>query len=123
MILITGAAGKTGTAITKQLTASNHEIRCLIFRENQKESLMDIGVNEFVIGDMRNKKVVKKALCGIKAVYHICPNVNPDELQIGILIIEEALSARVEHFVYHSVLLPQISAMPHHWNKLLVEEF
>ena len=28
----------------------------------------------------------------------------------------------VDHFVYHSVLYPQIEAMPHHWLKMRVEE-
>jgi uncharacterized protein YbjT (DUF2867 family) len=28
----------------------------------------------------------------------------------------------VQHFVYHSVLHPQTAAMPHHWQKMLVEE-
>jgi hypothetical protein len=28
----------------------------------------------------------------------------------------------VQHFVYHSVLHPQIEAMPHHWLKMRVEE-
>ncbi len=33
-----------------------------------------------------------------------------------------ARAARIEHFVYHSVLHPQIEALPHHWNKVFVEQ-
>jgi uncharacterized protein YbjT (DUF2867 family) len=47
---------------------------------------------------------------------------SPDELEIGRIVIDAAVSSGVEHFVYHSVLKPQIQAMPHHWNKMLVEE-
>jgi uncharacterized protein YbjT (DUF2867 family) len=37
-------------------------------------------------------------------------------------MIAAAQSAGIEHFVFHSVLQPQIEAMPHHWKKLRVEE-
>ena len=59
---------------------------------------------------------------GVEAVYHICPNVHPGEVDIGVGVIQAAKEAGVEHFVYHSVLHPQIEAMPHHWLKLRVEE-
>jgi len=58
----------------------------------------------------------------VRAVYHICPNVNPEEQRIGGLVIGAARAAGVEHFVFHSVLHPQIEAMPHHWHKMRVEE-
>jgi uncharacterized protein YbjT (DUF2867 family) len=37
-------------------------------------------------------------------------------------MLESALVAGVQQVVYHSVLHPQTQSMPHHWNKLLVEE-
>ena len=40
----------------------------------------------------------------------------------GRAIIQAAQSAAVEHFVFHSVLHPQVEAMPHHWQKSRVEE-
>ena len=42
--------------------------------------------------------------------------------KIGKKIIAAAREARVDHFVYHSVLHPQVEAMPHHWQKMQVEE-
>ena len=59
---------------------------------------------------------------GVRAIYYICPNMHPHEIAIGEMMIEAALQAGVEHFVYHSVLHPQAEAMPHHWPKLRVEE-
>lgn len=47
---------------------------------------------------------------------------SPDEFAIGKLVINEARKAGVEHFVYHSVLHPQVEKMNHHWQKLRVEE-
>ena len=38
------------------------------------------------------------------------------------VVIGAAREADVEHLVFHSVLHPQIEAMPHHWQKMRVEE-
>ncbi len=55
-------------------------------------------------------------------MYHIPPNVSPDEVMIGETALAAARTAGAEHFVYHSVLHPQTEGMPHHWLKLRVEE-
>jgi uncharacterized protein YbjT (DUF2867 family) len=47
---------------------------------------------------------------------------SPDEVLIGQQVITAARNAGVKRFVFHSVLHPQTEAMPHHWNKLRVEE-
>ena len=38
------------------------------------------------------------------------------------MAMEAARTAGVKRFVYHSVLHPQTEEMPHHWQKLRVEE-
>jgi uncharacterized protein YbjT (DUF2867 family) len=48
---------------------------------------------------------------------------SPDELAIGRVVTDAARAAGVEQFVFHSVLHPQTEEMPHHWQKLRVEEF
>ena len=37
-------------------------------------------------------------------------------------LAEAARRAGIRHLVYHSVLHPQVEAMPHHWQKMRVEE-
>ena len=71
---------------------------------------------------MRDPQTIRKATEGVRAVYHICPNMLPDEVGIGETVIAAATSAGIERFVYHSVLHPQTEKMPHHWHKLRVEE-
>jgi uncharacterized protein YbjT (DUF2867 family) len=66
--------------------------------------------------------MVAKAARGVDQVYHICPNVSPDELSIGKKMISAARASGVKLFVFHSVLHPQVEAMPHHWLKMRVEE-
>ncbi|WKZ44647.1 MAG: NmrA family NAD(P)-binding protein [Anaerolineales bacterium] len=121
MILVTGAGGKTGKAIIK--TLSGVESVCAFVRREENVSILQsLGVENVVVGDLLDKSALRSALKGIRAIYHICPNMSPDEETIGRLIIDEAKKAGVEHFVYHSVLHPQIEAMNHHWQKMRVEE-
>ncbi|MBF8282622.1 MAG: NmrA-like family protein, partial [Anaerolineales bacterium] len=122
MILITGAGGKTGQAVIKAVAARGENVRALVHREAQASAVKALGAREAVVGDMRDEEALRRAMEGARAVYHICPNVNPDEVTIGRTVITAARAAGVERFVFHSVLHPQVEAMPHHWNKLRVEE-
>lgn len=117
MILVTGAAGKTGRAVIRALGERGASVRALVRRPAP-----DLGAQEAQVGDLRRAADVERAVQGVRAVYHICPNMQPDELAIGRLVIDAARAAGVDHFVYHSVLHPQTEAMPHHWHKLRVEE-
>lgn len=122
MILVTGAAGKTGRAVVRALGALGTSVRALVYRPTQVPVLMSLGVQDVVAGDMRTQAVLDRAVEGVQSVYHICPNMSPDEFALGQMITQAARTAGVTHFVYHSVLHPQTEAMPHHWQKLRVEE-
>lgn len=122
MILITGAAGKTGRTIIQALAKSRETVRALIHQSDQVSSINKLGVDDVLVGDLRDQASMDRAVQGVRAIYHIAPNVSPDELPIGKTIIAAAQSADVERFVFHSVLHPQIEAMPHHWQKMRVEE-
>ena len=122
MILITGAAGKTGQAVIRALQKRDMWIRALVHKDAQIQLLQDLGAQEVIVGDMSSRKTMNQASRGVKSVYHICPNVSPDEIKIGEIVIRAAQSTGVEHIVYHSVLHPQIESMPHHWKKMRVEE-
>ncbi len=122
MILITGAAGKTGQAIIRALRERDVIVRAFVYREKQVGLVKNLGATEAIVGDIRDETAFGQAARGVEAIYHICPNMNPDESAIGQTAIAAAQKANVRHFVYHSVLHPQTQAMPHHWNKLRVEE-
>jgi NAD(P)H dehydrogenase (quinone) len=124
MILITGASGKTGTSIFHAVSRliDPQLIRVLVRRQEQAAPFSDEGVKEIVIGDMKIPDTWKAAVEGVSTLYHICPNMSPDEIAIGEKAILAAKNAGVHHFIYHSVLHPQVEEMAHHWNKLRVEE-
>lgn len=121
MILLTGAGGKTGRALIKTLSKAE-QVCAFIRREEQAAMVKSSGAEKVIVGDMSDVSAIRPAMGGIRAVYHICPNMSPDETAIGGLVIREAIKAGVEHFVYHSVLHPQTEKMDHHWQKMRVEE-
>ncbi|MFQ5610533.1 MAG: SDR family oxidoreductase [Anaerolineae bacterium] len=121
-ILVTGAAGKTGQAVVRALARREAAVRALVRRPEQAGSLQALGVQEVVVGDMRDPVDLAQAARGVRAIYHICPNMHPDEVAIGQAAMAAARQAGGAHFVYHSVLHPQTETMPHHWQKLRVEE-
>jgi uncharacterized protein YbjT (DUF2867 family) len=121
MILVTGAAGKTGRAIVRALAARGEAVRALVRRPDQMAQLQALGALEAVAGDITSISTLEEAALGARAIYHICPNVNPDEVAIGRAALAAARQSGVEQFVYHSVMHPQTPSMPHHWGKLYVE--
>ena len=123
MILVTGAAGKTGKAVVEALAAKGARVRAFIAQS---------GPCRFALGARRRRSQLRQLRgCparwrrprhGAQAVYHICPNVSRDEVAFARAVAAAARTHGVKRFVYHSVLHPQIEAMPHHWQKMRVEE-
>ena len=123
MILITVANGQTGRAIIRALSSKGEEVRAFVHKAEHIPELKSLGVKEVVTGDMMDQEAMNEAFKGIRAAYHICSAVNPDEVLIGQIAINAAArSARIEHFVYHSVLHSVLQDLPHHQKKNLVEE-
>jgi NAD(P)H dehydrogenase (quinone) len=123
MIVVTGAGGKTGKTVVKALLEAGSEPVCaLVRRAEQQVDLKSSGAQISLAGDLLDPAFLREALQGARAVYHICPNMSPDEVQIAANAIAAAREGGVNHFVYHSVLHPQVEAMPHHWQKMRVEE-
>jgi uncharacterized protein YbjT (DUF2867 family) len=122
MILVTGAGGKTGNAVIKALVARGAPVRALVRSLAHEPALRTIGADEVVAGSMDDAHALSRAARGADAIYHICPNVSPHEVVFAKGLIAAATDLGVSRLVYHSVLHPQIEAMPHHWNKLRVEE-
>ncbi|WP_406277886.1 SDR family oxidoreductase [Embleya sp. NBC_00896] len=122
MIVITGAAGKTGRALTWALAERGARVRAFVRRPEQVPVALAAGAAEAVVGDVGDPAALDEALRACSAVYHIAPNVHPDEPAIGRAVIAAAERAGVGRFVFHSVLRPQLRAMAHHEAKARVEE-
>jgi len=122
MILVTGAAGKTGQAVVKALAAKGASVRAFVRQPEQAAALEALGAAESSLGKFEDAGALGLAVAGTRAIYHICPNVSREELSIARAVAAAAREHKVKRFVFHSVLHPHIEAMPHHWNKMRAEE-
>jgi uncharacterized protein YbjT (DUF2867 family) len=122
MILVTGAGGKTGKAVIAALLARGALVRGFVRSPAHEPVLKAIGASEVIVGALDDADALSQAVRGAYAIYHICPNVNPNEITFAKMLVAAGTGFGVSRLVYHSVLHPQTEEMPHHWNKLRVEE-
>ena len=121
-ILVTGAAGRVGLAVTAACAARDLRVRAYVPGPDQAEQALAAGAQEVVQGRFGDEAILARACLGADAVYHVAPRFDPDEVMNGARVIAAARAAGVSRLVYHSVLHPQITALPHHWRKMRVEE-
>lgn len=121
-IVVTGAAGKTGLAVIRALAERGAAVRALVRRGRQQERVEEAGAVDTHIADQADSGALETVFRGASSVYYICPNLRSNESKLGRLALEVAREVGIGRFVYHSVLHPQAEKMPHHWQKLRVEE-
>ena len=139
-VLVTGASGKTGRAVIGALTGRGAAVRALVRDPDRHTDLpvqraalasddIDRGDRpdhrrdvEVVRGDQREVDDLVAALEGCAAVYAIAPNVSPHERAMARAVVAACGTAGVPRLVFHSVIHPQLSAMPHHADKAAAEE-
>lgn len=121
MILVTSAAGGVGRPLVRGLRGRGLDVRAFVKNDTQAQLARSDGATEIVVGDMRNRTDLENALSGAKRVYHAAPTQLIDEIPVARNLIEICTSGGVEHIGFHSVIHPDIDALVHHHQKLLVE--
>jgi NAD(P)H dehydrogenase (quinone) len=72
-ILVTGAAGKTGSQVTAQLLERGFPVRALVRKfDERSEKLGDLGA-EVVVGDFLDLASIRRATAGVERVYFCYP--------------------------------------------------
>ncbi len=97
MILVTGATGKTGHAVAKELAAHNIPFRVLVRNAEKGAALKDLGA-EIAVGDMAEAATVSDALRGINKAVLIMSN-GEDQLTNEKQFTDCAVAAGVKHLV------------------------
>jgi NAD(P)H dehydrogenase (quinone) len=120
-VLVTGAGGKTGRAVIAALLARSTTVRAFVRDPRRVADLASRGDVEVAVGDQRDTDDLAAALDGCDSLYAIAPNVSPHELAMGRAMVEACRRAGVVRLVHHSVIHPQLVAMPHHADKAVVE--
>lgn len=121
MILVTSAEGGVGRPLVRGLRKRGLDVRAFVKNDAQAHVARSDGASEIVVGDMRNRTDLEKALSGTTRVYHAAPTQLIDELPVARALVEICADQGVEHIGFHSVIHPDIDALVHHHQKLLVE--
>lgn len=120
LIAVTGAAGKTGRAVTAALSRRGVRVRALVHRAEQAAAGVP-GAAESIPVDLSDAVAVRAAVAGVDAVYLMAPNMFPDEVGLARSVLQACIEAGRPRLVYHSVIHPYVPAMPHHMAKADVE--
>ncbi len=115
-VLVIGAAGKTGRAVTRALVGRGVRVRAAV-RPGSTSRPYAAELASPVTVDLETGSGLGDAMAGADAVSHLAPNVHPGEVDIARRVVESAWGAGVSQFVFHSVLHPHDAAMPHHLRK------
>ncbi|WP_426517492.1 SDR family oxidoreductase [Diaminobutyricibacter sp. McL0618] len=122
MILVTAANGNQGRMLVPKLIAAGEPVRALVQSEASAAHLRALGVDDVLVGDAADPRLIAQAVDGIRAIYHVGPTLHPDERGMGFAIIDAARAAGVEHFVFSSVLHSIVTDLVQHEIKRDVEE-
>ena len=120
-VLVIGSAGKTGRAVTRALVTRGARVRAAV-RPGSRGMPYAAELASPVTVELTTGLGLEEAMRGVEAVYHLAPNVHPDEAGIAARVVESARAAGVSRFVYHSVLHPEDASMPHHVRKAEAEK-
>jgi len=122
MILITSAAGGVGLPLVRDLSRQGRKVRAFVKNEHQALRVREAGAAEVVTGDLRSQGSLEAAVLGAEQIYHAAPTQIIDEGPIARRLIDAAETSGVKHFLFHSVIHPDIAELTHHHEKLLVEQ-
>jgi dihydroflavonol-4-reductase len=110
-ILITGASGFVGSAVTHKLVEAGYCVRALVRGRDTVSTLVGLDI-EFVKGDIRDRQAVNLAMTGVRYVFHVAADYrlwapNPQEIFVTNIdgtrnVMEAALDAGVERIVHTS---------------------
>jgi uncharacterized protein YbjT (DUF2867 family) len=126
IILVTGATGKQGGAVARNLRKLNWPLRA-ISRDPSKPSskaLVDMGI-EVVQADLEDAQSLRRAARGVYGIFSVQANVGPEnEIRQGKLLADVAKDENVLHFVYSSVGgAERNTGIPFFDSKFQIEEY
>ncbi|WP_416981197.1 NmrA family NAD(P)-binding protein [Streptomyces sp. T028] len=122
MILVLGASGYTGLAVTRALTARGAKVRAFIRDAGKGDSVRRAGAAEIAEGDLRDLAALERAATGCEGVFLIGPRFMPEEAQLGKAVIDIAQRVGVRRFVLSGVYHPSIEVLLNHQPKLAIED-
>lgn len=127
LVLVTGATGQQGGAVTRALLEKGHGVRAMV-RDTGSDNavaLAAMGV-DLVVGDMDDAASIAAAAEGVDAMFAVTTSFvlgTAHETVQGKNLVDAAVAAGVSHFVYSSVAsADRATGIPHFDSKWEVEK-
>ena len=108
-VLVTGATGRTGSAVISELLAAGYPVRALARREDGRTAALRARGVEIAFGEMTDFEAVCAAMQGVQRAYWL-PPYDPEMLTGAVVFATAARQARLESLV----VLTQWLASPSH---------
>ncbi|WP_223693555.1 SDR family oxidoreductase [Leifsonia poae] len=122
MIVVTAANGNQGRHLIPRLLDAGHEVRAVVASAESVRALLEAGVQDVLAEDLGDERSWPRIVDGASAIYHVGPTLHPRERAMGVGLIDAAVRAGVEHFVFSSVLHSIITGLVQHVIKRDIEE-
>lgn len=125
MIVVTGATGRQGGAVTRALLGTGWRVRALTRNpDGQKAQMLSTLGAEVLQGDMNDREALQSAFQGAYGVYSV-QNPMLSDLEIAVsqgkLVADVAKEAKVQHLIYGSAGIGKPTGIGSWDSKLEVE--
>lgn len=119
MIVVTSAAGHTGSIIVDALVKRGLPVIATDLNPAVKQLP---GIERAVVGDLTQLDVQKEIISVADVLIYIPPLFSPEEALIGKSLVDLAAAANLQQFIFMSVTHPILSSLLQHIAKRDVEE-
>jgi len=112
-VLAVGATGQYAGLVVPALKQRGITVRALVHDEAKSDQVRGHGADDVVVGDLRDRDSIDAALRGVDGVFHITPAFAPDSAELGTAMVDAAVRAGVQRFVFSGVYHPSLSLVNH----------
>ncbi len=127
LVLVTGVTGQQGGAVARALITKGHRVRGMTrnVESDAARAVAALGA-DLVAGDFRDSDSLAAAVAGVDTVFAMGTPFEAGEaaeVAQGLAIVDAAVGAEIDHFVYSSVASADKSTgIPHFDSKWQVEK-
>ncbi len=94
-MLVTGAAGHTGSPAVHQLLKKGYPVRAFVRRRDARAAALEKSGAEIFVGDVLDYRNLRESMIGVQRAYH-CPPFAPNLLHNTMLFAVAAQEAKLE---------------------------